>query len=187
MIHGAHVIIYSKDADADRAFIRDVLGFGHVDVGRGWLIFGLPPAEVAVHPASGSGSHEMYLMCDDIERFRAEMAGHGVSTSAAQDEGWGVITHVSLPSGASLGVYEPRHARPPVTGAPALGKAKASGAKASGAKASGAKASAARTSAAKASVGKARAAKGRAAKPSTKQVPARPASRSAAKARTGGR
>jgi enoyl-CoA hydratase/carnithine racemase len=126
MIHGAHVIIYSKDADADRVFIRDVLGFTHVDVGGGWLIFGLPPAEVAVHPTDGGGSHELFLMCDDVEKFRAEMAGHGVPTGALQEQRWGVITDVALPSGAKLSVYEPRHVRPePMNRAPATTKARA--------------------------------------------------------------
>jgi catechol 2,3-dioxygenase-like lactoylglutathione lyase family enzyme len=126
MIHGAHVIIYSKDADADRAFIRDVLRFTHVDVGGGWLIFGLPPAELAVHPTDGGGSHELFLMCDDVEKFRAEMAGHGVPTGALQEQRWGVITDVALPSGAKLSVYEPRHVRPePMNRVPATKKARA--------------------------------------------------------------
>ena len=130
MIFGAHVIIYSKDADADRAFIRDVLGFSHVDVGGGWLIFGLPPAELAMHPTDGAGSHELYLMCDDVEKFRAEMAGHGVPTGALQEQRWGVITDVALPSGAKLSVYEPRHPRPkPMRGAPPAAKARAKSAK----------------------------------------------------------
>ena len=129
MILGAHVIIYSKDADADRAFIRDVLGFSHIDVGGGWLIFGLPPSELAIHPTDGSGSHELYLMCDDIEKLRAEMAGHGVSTSALNEQRWGVITDVQLPSGAKLSVYEPRHPRPePMRGGAAI---KSAGKKAS--------------------------------------------------------
>ena len=129
MILGAHVIIYTKDADADRAFIRDVLGFSHIDVGGGWLIFGLPPAEVAVHPTDGGGSHELYLMCDDVAKFRAEMAGHGVSTSGLNEQRWGVITDVQLPSGAKLSVYEPRHPRPePMRGGAAV---KSAGKKAS--------------------------------------------------------
>jgi catechol 2,3-dioxygenase-like lactoylglutathione lyase family enzyme len=123
MIFGAHVIIYTKDADADRAFIRDVLGFSHVDAGGGWLIFGLPPAELAMHPTDGAGSHELYLMCDDVEKFRAEMAGHGVPTGALQEQRWGVITDVALPSGAKLSVYEPRHPRPePKTATKSRGK-----------------------------------------------------------------
>jgi hypothetical protein len=113
MLSGAHVIIYSKDPGADRAFLRDVLGLGHVDVGDGWLIFGLPPAEVAVHPAERGGTHELYFMCDDIEKFVAEMKRRGVACSAVANRGWGLLTELTLPSGGKLGVYQPRHARPP--------------------------------------------------------------------------
>lgn len=112
MISGAHVIVYSKDAEADRAFLRDVLQLTHVDVGGGWLIFGLPPAEVAVHPSEGGGTHELYLMCDDVEAFRAAMEQRGVATEPLQSMGWGVLTDVVLPGGGKLGVYQPRHARP---------------------------------------------------------------------------
>ena len=111
-ITGAHVIIYSADADADRAFLRDVLGFPHVDVGSGWLIFALPPSEVAVHPAEKSGVHTLYLMVDDVTKFVLRMADRGVICSAPQDQGWGVLTQVSLPGGAELGIYEARHVRP---------------------------------------------------------------------------
>lgn len=113
MITGAHSIIYSKDAEADRAFLRDVLKFPHVDVGRGWLIFGLPPAEVAVHPGEANGVHEFYLMCDDVAAFVAEMAKHGAACDPVQDQGYGLVTAVTLPGGGKLGVYQPRHARPP--------------------------------------------------------------------------
>jgi catechol 2,3-dioxygenase-like lactoylglutathione lyase family enzyme len=110
MITGAHVIIYSQDADADRAFIRDVLGFAGVDAGGGWLIFKLPPAEVAVHPTDGPPTHELYLMCDDLEGLLAELAAQGVEVSAPPtNQGWGVLASVKLPSGADLPVYEPRH------------------------------------------------------------------------------
>ena len=112
LINGAHSIIYSKDADADRAFVRDVLGFPAVDVGRGWLIFALPPSEVAVHPAEGSERHELYLMTDDVNAFVKEMADRGVSCSAPTDQGWGVLTDLVLPGGGKIGVYQPRHARP---------------------------------------------------------------------------
>ena len=111
-IVGAHVIIYSADADADRAFLRDVLGFPHVDVGSGWLIFALPPSEVAVHPAEKSGVHTLYLMVDDVTKFVLRMADRGVICSAPQDQGWGVLTQVSLPGGAELGIYQARHVRP---------------------------------------------------------------------------
>ena len=112
MIIGAHAIIYSKNSDADRAFLRDILKFSHVDVGGGWLIFGLPPAEVAVHPAEDGGTHELYLMSDDIGKFCERMALHGIATATVQNAGWGLLTHVTLPGGGKLGVYQPRHARP---------------------------------------------------------------------------
>ncbi|HVV85305.1 MAG TPA: hypothetical protein VHE35_19720 [Kofleriaceae bacterium] len=115
MIHGAHCIIYSKDAEADRAFFKDVLGLPHVDVGDGWLIFGLPPAEVAIHPAGGDGggSHELYLMTEDVEAFVAAMVKRGIATEPVANRGWGLLTSVHLPGGGTLGVYQPRHARPP--------------------------------------------------------------------------
>jgi catechol 2,3-dioxygenase-like lactoylglutathione lyase family enzyme len=112
MLTGAHAIVYSTDADADRAFFRDVLGFPFVDAGHGWLIFALPPAEVAVHPASGGGRHELFLMCDDVEAFRAEMESKGVSTSAVREERWGSITDITLPGGGTIGVYQPKHPSP---------------------------------------------------------------------------
>ena len=116
MIHGAHVILYSKQSDADRAFFQDVLGLCSVDVGRGWLIFGLPPAEIAVHPTEGEGgTHELYLMCDDVLAFRERMREHGLTTTEVEAQGWGMLTTLTLPSGASLGVYQPRHASPKPT------------------------------------------------------------------------
>jgi hypothetical protein len=117
MIIGAHSIIYSTNPDADRAFIRDVLKFPSVDVGGGWLIFGLPPAEVAVHPSEKNDVHQLYLMCDDVNAFIAEMEKRGVACYPVQNEGWGLLTQVTLPSGGKLGIYQPRHARPPGTGA----------------------------------------------------------------------
>lgn len=112
MINGAHAIIYSKDAEADRAFFRDVLELPNVDVGGGWLIFGLPPSELAVHPADSGGSHELYLMCEDIEAFVADVSGRGVDCGAIEDRGWGLLAALTLPSGATVGVYEPKHERP---------------------------------------------------------------------------
>jgi catechol 2,3-dioxygenase-like lactoylglutathione lyase family enzyme len=110
MINGAHVILFSGDADADRAFIRNVLGFAGVDAGGGWLIFKLPPAEVAVHPTDGATKHELYLMCDDIERQLAELSAKGVEVARpVSDEGWGLLAAIRLPSGAELPLYEPRH------------------------------------------------------------------------------
>ena len=112
MITGAHSIIYSKNPEADRAFLRDVLRFPNVDVGGGWLIFGLPPAEVAVHPSEKNDVHELYLMCDDVEAFVAEMKKHNVASSSVQNLGWGLLTQITLPGGGKLGIYQPRHARP---------------------------------------------------------------------------
>jgi hypothetical protein len=112
MITGAHSIIYSKDPDADRAFLRDILKLTKDDVGDGWLIFGLPPAEVAVHPSDKNDVHEFYLMCDDVRAFVAEMKKHDIACIPVQDEDWGVLTQLTLPGGGKLGVYEPRHARP---------------------------------------------------------------------------
>ena len=113
MIIGAHAIIYSTNADADRAFLRDVLRFAHVDVGDGWLIFGLPPAEVAVHPSGENDTHELYLMCDDVAALVSEMSGQGIACTTVENLGWGLRTQLTLPGGGQLGIYEPRHARPP--------------------------------------------------------------------------
>jgi hypothetical protein len=110
-ITGAHMIIYSTNGDADRAFIRDVLGFPHVDVGDGWLIFALPASEIAVHPAENA-THEIYLMVNDVAAFVGRMAEQGVRCTPPQDQGWGVLTQLSLPGGSALGIYEPRHSRP---------------------------------------------------------------------------
>lgn len=112
MINGAHAIIYSTNADADRAFFRDVLKLPSVDAGGGWLIFGLPPAEVAVHPSEENEVHELYLMCDDIKALVAEMKRQGIKCGEVDDQGWGILTHVVLPGGGKLGVYQPRHPRP---------------------------------------------------------------------------
>src|SRR5689334_2544781 len=110
MISGAHFIIYSSDVEKDREFLKDLLKLTHVDVGRGWLIFGLPPSEVAVHP--GSNSNELYFMCDDIAAFRREMQEKGIEVKEPSDEGWGLLSQLALPGGGTLGVYQPRHARP---------------------------------------------------------------------------
>ena len=112
MIIGAHSIIYSKKPEADRAFLRDVLGLPNVDVGGGWLIFGLPPAEVAVHPSSKNNVHEFYLMCADVKEFIASMNMRNIVCTPMQDQGYGILTQIILPGGGKLGVYQPRHARP---------------------------------------------------------------------------
>ena len=112
LLTGAHSIIYSTNPDADRAFLRDVLGLPHVDVGGGWLIFGLPPSEVAVHPSEKNNVHELYFMCDDIEAFVGAMTARGIVCSAIQNQGWGVLTQLTLPGGGAIGVYQPRHVRP---------------------------------------------------------------------------
>jgi hypothetical protein len=117
MINGAHAIVYSTNADADRDFLKDVLGLPHVDVGGGWLIFGLPPSEVAIHPSDKNDVHELYLMCEDVEALMVEMGKRGLGCTPVQDQGWGLLTHVTLPGGGKLGIYQPRHERPPVVGA----------------------------------------------------------------------
>jgi hypothetical protein len=112
MINGAHSIIYSKAPEKDRAFLRDVLELPSVDVGGGWLIFGLPPAEVAVHPSKKNDVHEFYLMCEDVQNVVATLSKQGVACSPVQNLGWGMRTDVTLPGGGKLGIYQPRHARP---------------------------------------------------------------------------
>lgn len=112
MINGAHAVIFSKTPEADRAFLRDVLELPSVDVGDGWLIFGLPPSEVAVHPSEKNDVHQLYLMCDDVEAFVRDMKTHDIACGPVRDEGWGLLTELTLPGGGKLGVYQPRHARP---------------------------------------------------------------------------
>ena len=109
MIIGAHVVLYSKNADADRNFLRDALGFKHVDAGHGWLIFALPPGEAAVHPAEENGRHELYLMCDDLNAEISALRTKGIKCSEVHNERWGSITQIQLPGGGQLGLYEPMH------------------------------------------------------------------------------
>ena len=111
-LNGAHVVVYSQKPSADREFLRDVLGLPHVDVGDGWLIFALPPAEVAIHPGEKNDLHEFFLTVDDLEAFVGEMAKKGIECAPARSLGWGILTQVSLPGGGRLGVYQPRHRRP---------------------------------------------------------------------------
>ncbi|GAA0346408.1 VOC family protein [Streptomyces blastmyceticus] len=110
MIKGAHVVVFSRDAEADRVFFRDVLRYPYVDAGGGWLIFKLPPSEVAVHPSGESGGHELFLTCDDVRATVAELAAKGVEfTQPVSEEGWGLLTTLRLPGGGDLRLYEPRH------------------------------------------------------------------------------
>jgi catechol 2,3-dioxygenase-like lactoylglutathione lyase family enzyme len=109
MISGAHVIVYSKNPELDRAFFRDVLGFKSADAGHGWLIFALPPAEAAFHPSEGSGAHELYFMCDDVKAEIASLAKKDVKCSAVEEQRWGSITKIRLPGGGEIGLYQPKH------------------------------------------------------------------------------
>ena len=109
MIFGAHVVVFSKDADADRAFFREVLGLSSVDAGHGWLIFALPPAEVAVHPAEENDRHELYFMCDDLRTEILALGKKGVQCSEVQEARWGSITRIRLPGGSVIGLYQPKH------------------------------------------------------------------------------
>ena len=118
MITGAHVLLYTPDPDADRGFFRDVLGFQSVDAGRGWLIFALPPAEVAVHPLDATApapertamlGASLYLMCDDVAETVRSLQAKGVECSALTTERWGIVTTLRLPSGSTLGLYQPTH------------------------------------------------------------------------------
>jgi catechol 2,3-dioxygenase-like lactoylglutathione lyase family enzyme len=109
MIIGAHVIAYSKDAEADRVFFRDILGFSSVDAGHGWLIFALPPSEAAFHPSDRNGPHELFLMCSDLPAEMEALAKKGVECSQVETEGWGSITKIRLPGGGEIGLYQPTH------------------------------------------------------------------------------
>jgi predicted enzyme related to lactoylglutathione lyase len=112
-IVGTHAIIHTSDADGVRALFRDVLGLPFVDAGGGWLIFALPPAEIAAHPGEGPARAELYLMCDDIHSTVTELQARGVEiTAPVAEEAWGLVTEIALPGGGSLGLYEPRHPRP---------------------------------------------------------------------------
>jgi hypothetical protein len=118
MFFGTHLLLYSRDADADRAFLRDVLEISAVDAGEGWLIFAMPPAEMGVHPADNRieqageslAAGTVYLMCRDLRATMEKLVGKGVTCAEAHDAGWGVVTSIPLPGGSSLGLYQPRHA-----------------------------------------------------------------------------
>jgi catechol 2,3-dioxygenase-like lactoylglutathione lyase family enzyme len=110
-ISGAHIVVYSASPDADREFFRDVLGYPHVDAGGGWLIFKLPPAELAVHPSDSSTDHELFLMCDDLDETTTALRANGVDFDEITHARWGHITQFRLPGGSRVGVYEPLHPR----------------------------------------------------------------------------
>jgi hypothetical protein len=112
LISGAHAIIYSKDAEADRAFLRDFLGLASVDAGDGWLIFGLPPAELAIHPAEKNNVHEFFFICKDIQAFLTATADRGVPCDPVESTSWGELTHIKLPGGGKVGVYQAKHPSP---------------------------------------------------------------------------
>jgi catechol 2,3-dioxygenase-like lactoylglutathione lyase family enzyme len=113
MIEGAHTILFAEDAERARAFLRDVLGFEAVDAGDGWLIFALPPGELAVHPGSGPGHHALFFMCRDIAETVRRLEAEGVEfLSPVEDEGWGLITAFRIPGAGEIGLYEPRHPSP---------------------------------------------------------------------------
>jgi predicted enzyme related to lactoylglutathione lyase len=117
VITGVHAIIFSRDAEADRVFFRDVLGLADVDAGGGWLIFALPPSELAAHPTDGQGHHELYLMCDNVQATVEELERKGADfTRPISDAGFGRITALRLPGGGELCLYEPRHHSPLLPG-----------------------------------------------------------------------
>jgi predicted enzyme related to lactoylglutathione lyase len=110
VINGVHAVVFSEDADRTRAFFRDTLGLESVDAGGGWLIFALPPAELAAHPTDGAARHQLYLMCDHINATIEELKGKGADIAGpVSDQGWGRITTLTLPGGTEFGLYEPRH------------------------------------------------------------------------------
>jgi catechol 2,3-dioxygenase-like lactoylglutathione lyase family enzyme len=112
MIKGVHTMFYSSDADGLRIFLRDKLGLKAIDIGHGWLIFALPPAELAVHPTDEAGSHELYFMTDDLEAEMANLAEKGVECSPVEEARWGSVTKIWLPGGGHVGLYQPRHPSP---------------------------------------------------------------------------
>jgi catechol 2,3-dioxygenase-like lactoylglutathione lyase family enzyme len=112
VINGAHLIIYSRDAEADRAFFKNVLKFAHVDDGGGWLIFKVPPAELGIHPSDENDLHEVFFMCDDLDAEMARLKKAGVPCTPVTTQPWGTLTQMTLPGGGKLGLYQPRHKRP---------------------------------------------------------------------------
>jgi len=112
VINGAHVVIYSKDPEADRQFFRNVLKFPSVDAGHGWLIFALPPAEIAFHPSEKDNVHEFYFMCDDLKAAKKSLREQNVKCGDTKEERWGSLTEITLPGGGRIGLYQPKHPRP---------------------------------------------------------------------------
>jgi hypothetical protein len=112
MIIGAHIMLQSRDDKADQVFLTEVLKLGSVDAGDGFLIFGLPPAEVAIHESDKNDAHQLHLMCDDIDAFVEDMKERGISVLPPANRGWGTVTEVTLPGGGALSVYQPHHKRP---------------------------------------------------------------------------
>jgi hypothetical protein len=112
MINGAHVVIYSKDPEADRGFFRDVLHFPFVDAGHGWLIFAMPTAEVAFHDSESNDRHELFLMCDDVTAMLKELKAKKVKVSDVSEQRWGKLASLTLPGGGKVGIYQPKHASP---------------------------------------------------------------------------
>jgi catechol 2,3-dioxygenase-like lactoylglutathione lyase family enzyme len=109
MITGMHAVVYTRNAEADRAFFKDVLGFAAVDAGGGWLIFAAPPSELACHPAESNGRHELYIMCDDVRAEMTRLAEKGIACGPLREEKWGLLSTIRLPGGGDLGLYEPHH------------------------------------------------------------------------------
>jgi catechol 2,3-dioxygenase-like lactoylglutathione lyase family enzyme len=112
LINGAHIVIYSKEAEADRAFFRDVLKLSSVDAGHGWSIFAMPPSEAAFHDSDNNDKHELYFMCDDIAATLKELKSKDVKVSDMSEERWGKLATFTLPGGGKIGIYEPKHASP---------------------------------------------------------------------------
>jgi hypothetical protein len=112
MLIGAHVMLHSQDEEADRKFLSEVLNLGSVDAGNGFMIYGMPPTEMAIHGSGHNDLHQLYLMCEDIENFVAEMTERAIAFTPPSFQGWGTMTEITLPGGGKLGVYEPHHKRP---------------------------------------------------------------------------
>ena len=112
MINGAHIVIYTKDPEGDRAFFRDVLKFSSVDAGHGWLIFAMPPLEAAFHDSENNDRHELYLMCDDIAATLKDLKSKNVKVSDVSEQRWGILATFNLPGGGKIGIYQPKHPSP---------------------------------------------------------------------------